>query len=226
MEPADLTLQPEYVDLGIRYEKHPNLHIIDLFAMGAGFPPNKVKRRLEMYPSERDIAEALKLLPPGNTYVALAPGPGMWTGRNWKESNWVKLSEFIRSDGHKVVLTGSELNYTIPCDIDLRGKTTYHVLAAVYKRCALFVGIDSFPFHVAGAMGCPRVGLFGITLHQRIMCDSSDTVAIQSDHRHAVTGVRHRVSSMYKVEPLARVSNPMDTISIEEVIATVEVLLK
>jgi heptosyltransferase-1 len=47
--------------------------------------------------------------------------------------------------------------------IDLAGRTTTGELAAILERCAVIVGIDSGPIHVAAAMGTPVVALFGPT---------------------------------------------------------------
>lgn len=45
--------------------------------------------------------------------------------------------------------------------IDLRGKLTYRQSAYVISKAALFVGVDSFPMHVAGAFNVPMVVTFG-----------------------------------------------------------------
>ena len=43
------------------------------------------------------------------------------------------------------------------------GKTTLPQSAALMEKCALFVGNDSGPAHMAAAVGCPAVVLFGPT---------------------------------------------------------------
>ncbi|MFH1753366.1 MAG: lipopolysaccharide heptosyltransferase II [Candidatus Omnitrophota bacterium] len=45
--------------------------------------------------------------------------------------------------------------------IDLSGKTTIQELAAVLKRCSLFISNDSGPVHVACAVGTPVIAIFG-----------------------------------------------------------------
>lgn len=210
----------EFCNFELRYENHPGLHIIDCFAMGAGFKPGEVKRELEMYPDQVHWLFAKNHIP--LNAVAVAPGPGLWTGRNWKELHWYTICRNIMDKGFKLVLLGQETNYALPANVDLRGKTSYHQLAAAIKACRLFIGIDSFPFHVAGAMGVPRIGLFGITLHDLIKCDCPKTIAIQSDKNHPMTGVRHTVSTMHKVEPMAKNNNPMDTIRVSQVMSAIE----
>jgi len=45
--------------------------------------------------------------------------------------------------------------------ISLAGQTSLGVLAAVYRRCALVIGPDSGPLHLAVAVGAPTVHLYG-----------------------------------------------------------------
>ena len=45
--------------------------------------------------------------------------------------------------------------------VDLRGKLTYRQSAYVISKAALFVGVDSFPMHVAGLFNIPMVVTFG-----------------------------------------------------------------
>ena len=47
------------------------------------------------------------------------------------------------------------------------GKTSVRELIAFLERCALYVGNDSGPMHLAAAAGCPTVALFGATNHSR-----------------------------------------------------------
>lgn len=47
--------------------------------------------------------------------------------------------------------------------INLIGKTTLAQLAALSNRCAIFIGVDTAPMHIAAAVGTPVVALFGPT---------------------------------------------------------------
>lgn len=48
-----------------------------------------------------------------------------------------------------------------PGALDLAGKTTLRGMAAVLEQAALFVGNDSGPMHLAGALGVPVAAVFG-----------------------------------------------------------------
>ncbi len=217
---SDHDCRMEYCNFELSYERYPGTHIIDLFAKGAGFRPGAVVKKLEMYPdtihhrfADQNVTEKT---------VIVAPGPGRWIGRNWSEANWQTVCRHVMSKNRRVVLVGSETNYQLPNTVDLRGRTSYHQLAACIKKSCLFVGIDSFPMHVAGAMETPRVVLFGVTLSNLIMCDSPKTVVLQSEPTHEMTGFRHRVNSMLRIDDVCKRHNPMDTISVESVISAID----
>ena len=44
---------------------------------------------------------------------------------------------------------------------NLAGKTSIGTLAAVFKACKLFIGVDSAGVHIAAAVGLPTVCIFG-----------------------------------------------------------------
>ncbi len=48
-----------------------------------------------------------------------------------------------------------------PGTLDLAGRTSIGVMAALLERCRLFVGNDSGPMHVAAAVGAPVTAIFG-----------------------------------------------------------------
>jgi ADP-heptose:LPS heptosyltransferase len=76
----------------------------------------------------------------------------------------------------RVVVTGSEEEINIANDlidmarskvINAVGETTIMQLAALLKRCKVFVTSDSAPMHIASAMGTSFVALFGPTDSRR-----------------------------------------------------------
>ncbi len=51
--------------------------------------------------------------------------------------------------------------------LNLVGKTSLRLLATVFTRCAVAFGPDSGPMHIAAAVGCPIVSLWGATAPER-----------------------------------------------------------
>lgn len=54
------------------------------------------------------------------------------------------------------------------CEVLMAPPTTLKELAYLLSRCTLYVGNDSGPMHLAAAMGCAVVGLFGPTDPRRV----------------------------------------------------------
>ncbi|MCD8352455.1 MAG: glycosyltransferase family 9 protein [Planctomycetaceae bacterium] len=52
--------------------------------------------------------------------------------------------------------------------LDLAPELSLTGVAHLARRSRLFVGCDSFPLHTATAVGCPAIGLFGITDPERV----------------------------------------------------------
>ena len=113
---------------------------------------------------------------PDEPYAVIHAGKTAWVGRNWNENDFVALSKFINKQGYNIVWVGGSGDKAEGFT-DLRGKTTFQQLATVMKNASLFVGIDSFPFHVAQAMNTPGVVFFGSILPEtRIYRDNMKAV--------------------------------------------------
>lgn len=197
---------PRYIVLDGAYEAQPRENFLDSFAKVASVTLES--RKTELYLSEQDIKHATSLIPEGN-WIAIHTGP-TWASKMWAPGKWAALSNKLMDLGFKVVNLGTGASHAIPCTLDLRAKTTHHQLAAVIKRCILFVGIDSFPIHAAQAVGTPVLGLFGVTLPGPILTDGSRAEAIVSDPNHPSSGARHRAAGTTFT---AAEHNPMDTIT-------------
>lgn len=96
--------------------------------------------------------------------VLLAPGSG-WSGKNWGVRRFSELAERLLARGATVAWTGSEQETTL-CPgpgANWTGKMTLGQLGAVMERASVWVGNDSGPMHVAVAVGCRTVSLWGPT---------------------------------------------------------------
>jgi len=140
-----------YYNLDMIYEQRPHAHILEAYADAVGVDQEDCIIHLS--------TEPYKNVPP--EYVVIHVGPTAWAGRNWDLPKFETIASRLRSEGHKVVCVGSKGNKSVPCDVDLVGKTSISELGSVIKGAKLFVGIDSFPMHVAQTFDVPGACFFG-----------------------------------------------------------------
>jgi ADP-heptose:LPS heptosyltransferase len=115
--------------------------------------------------------QALGFLPsPQKNFVAVSVGTKLPV-KDWGETNWEKLLTLLSREmpGVTLIFIGSadewerseKLNRFWAGDcLNLCGKTSPRISAAILERCRLFIGHDSGPMHLAGAVGIPTLGLF------------------------------------------------------------------
>ena len=121
---------------------------------------------------------------PIHTRVAVFPGggsnPGMeLTAKRWPLDRYRELvRRLMRELDAEVLLIGGpediDLNQRLLEELDvpagtitnLAGKTTIGQLAAQLEQCALFIGNDSSPMHLAAAVGIHVIAIFGPTSPQ------------------------------------------------------------
>ncbi len=129
--------------------------------------------RFTIAPADRDwapawlIAHGADLARP---LVAIHPGAGAAV-KQWLPTAWAEVANRLASErGAQIVLTGGAgergLVEAVAADLsqsalDAAGQTTLGQLAALYQRCALVLGSDSGPLHLAVAVAAPTVHLYG-----------------------------------------------------------------
>lgn len=150
----------ETYDLDLAYERRPKIPVIQAYAEACRVKADGLPM---LYTNRKEEAWADQIVPVGGKVLAIHPGPTAWEGRNWPLERFSEVSLRFQSAGWKVLLVGSP-GSPVVCDLDLRGKTTVHSLASVLRRCSAFVGIDSFPMHVAVSVNIPVVAVFGCIL--------------------------------------------------------------
>ena len=96
-----------------------------------------------------------------------------WVTKCWPKEHIIKLCDELGLKNMRVVITGTEedcvdaerisaslKNTKI---INACGKTSVNQLAALIKRCAVYISADSSPLHIASAVDTPVIALFGPT---------------------------------------------------------------
>jgi len=124
--------------------------------------PDKLKRRVDAFN------------PDGRPMVAITPGGARNVAREnplrrWPLERYAELTDTLVDRGYRVVLTGDRTDGWVRTAfgnrsaLDLIGATDLPSLAALLRQCAIVVGHDSGPLHLARLVGTPTVALLGPT---------------------------------------------------------------
>lgn len=137
----------------------------------------KADPRLELWPGSPDEAHVEALLQEGwiaahQPLMLVHPG-ARWSSKRWPTERYAQLADRLATEFKaRVILTGSAQERSLCEEIHrlaqvkplvAAGRTSLNELAALSRRCKVFVGGDSAPLHVAAAAGTPVVALFGST---------------------------------------------------------------
>ncbi len=91
----------------------------------------------------------------------------------WTAERWTQCLKLLASNGTRPILLGTQNEAAAAATIaqnagnavaaNLVGRTNLLELASVLAQCAVVIGPDSGPTHLAVAVGTPVVGLYGVT---------------------------------------------------------------
>lgn len=182
-----------HINLDMAYENMPGMHIVDAYARVAQV--SRYDKMCELY----GVYKSTRTLENNRPWVALHVGPTTWAGKNWPQDRFRELNTKLRGMGYDTVLVGNSRDGDFGATLDLRGQTTVHEMANVLVQCVGFIGLCSFPIHVAQSVGLPVVGIFGATLPEFILTDGSPWEAAVADPSIPCAGERHRVSGSVHV---------------------------
>ena len=132
---------------------------------------------LEMWVPESADQEAAELwqknFAPEDKVVALNIGAS-WHTKQWLPEYFAKCADELLVNGYGVIFLGGPMDIGLvqTCTAQMQkkdspklkiftGKLSLAKLAAVLKRCSLFITTDSGPMHVGVAMNVPIVTMFG-----------------------------------------------------------------
>jgi len=125
----------------------------------------------QVFPSSADRAEAAALLEGlPEPVVAVHPGSGS-EKKNWPLPAWTDLIGSLSAAGATVVVVTGEsdqpraaaLRSTVPERVKFLSQPPLPALAAVFERCAFYIGHDTGISHLAAAAGAECLLLFGPT---------------------------------------------------------------
>lgn len=214
----------QVINLDMVYEVRVNTSILDAYADKAGV--TLMDHRLIYTPSDKAMEWAeRKLNTSSRPRCIMHHGPTTWVGKNWPTERFGAISNWLMANGWDVIQIGAGRPNEIDSTLDLRSKTSIDQSAALLAQSQLFVGLDSFPLHLAMSQGCPAVGVFGATLPQYILSDGI-AIGVNADPtKYPCVGERHRVVGQTHVdcngECIRAVGTEMVKASIEALIGIV-----
>jgi len=149
--------------------------------------------KLELHPSRKDDAYAQELLE--SEWLSepqVFVGLNISASRNWPSKNWplehmAKLCDILGQKNIRVILTGEEKDKPLSRKLIAKskakpasfvGKTSILQLAALIKRCRVYISPDSAPLHVAAGMQVPIIAFFGPTDARRHMPPADKNVIL------------------------------------------------
>jgi ADP-heptose:LPS heptosyltransferase len=180
------------VVFNLMYELYPDIPIIE--AYGKITQLSLRNPEIEFYPSPDEhegMDRLLERLSIENTdgFAVIHPMAGNRM-KSWHKANYQAVSDHIGSKKLTSVTVGSPMDCVeLKGATNLIGRLSMGQSAALISRARLFVGLDSFPMHIANAFKVPSVVLFGSTDPKRILIDGRKVNIVRSSEY--CLGCRH-----------------------------------
>lgn len=155
----------------IKYENsnYPLMNRIDIFARACGIP--KLRNSVPFYKStDEEKAKALAFvseLKSKDKKLIFLHTASFDYQRSWPVKNQIELIKLLEEHRPDIQILLSDFNNKIPSEIRQRPNITIATgnsireAAAYIEKCDLFVGPDSGPMHIAGALRKTSLVLFG-----------------------------------------------------------------
>lgn len=164
--PAALTFAVAYDER--LHEIERNLSLLAPLAITAADP------HLEFPLMGKDHTEANNILSrlPTNAGPRVIVHPGSrWPARRWPAAYFAQVADtLVERYGAQIIITGTTAEQEMTHDVlaqmrvpalDLSGQTSLGTLAALLSKVELFVSNDTGPAHIAQAVNCPSITIFG-----------------------------------------------------------------
>jgi len=170
------------------------IHNIDMFlniVLSLGVLPGRMEPYLPSSPKAEVWADRFleeRGVKQGELLIGINPG-AFKQSKRWPEPRYAELSDIlIREFRAKVIIfqgLGEEeivgRVVSLTREKAIIAKTGIKELAAICRRCKLFVGNDTGPMHVAAASGAPVIALFGPADPKRSRPRGRDHMVIKKD---------------------------------------------
>lgn len=159
-----------------RHEVEQNLRLVEaLCGTPLDKPVEPCYYPLEYTPADKDreaISQylAVQRVRDDVPLVAIHPGAGAPV-KLWDPAKYAVVADaLVREYGAQIVIAGGQDELSLAWSVAARmiapaivaaGETTIGQLAALFEGCALVIGPDSGPLHLAVAVGTPTVHLYG-----------------------------------------------------------------
>ncbi len=124
-----------------------------------------------------DSAWVQSRLSPELRWVAVCPSEGSSPLKQWGLlQRWLDVSRALTQQGFGIVLVGGKQDQPLAraiarglnqACVDVTGQTNLSQLGALLQACALFLGNDCGPLHLASAINVPSVAVLGSTCSHR-----------------------------------------------------------
>ena len=202
------------IDLNMSYEMKTETHIVEAYRHWCSTALGQEIKLESMVPEL--LCSHIPWYRTGRS-VTLHIGPVCWQSKEWGLEKFEKLALQL-SKRFEVILVGAIPGPPIHHHVDRRGKTTLIELVHEIRQSSLFIGLDSFPLHVAQAVGTPAIGLFGVTSSKYILTAPN---AHGIDSTAPSAGSRHRTLNAVVIDDGGAA---MRAITVEQVLAKVEEL--
>jgi len=175
---------------GSSHEIEHNLDILRFLGGSVRVPS------LELWLSNEDEVFASKLLADygikdGDFLLGICPTGGSSVLKQWPMSNFIGLSAWaIEEYNAKIIIIGGPNDKPLSEEIAEKlgkkavnacGETTLRQMAALIKKCRVFVSNDTGPMHIAAAVGIPVIALFGSSCPHRFGPVSESSFIIQKE---------------------------------------------
>lgn len=159
--------------------KHETVRSFDLLN-GLGLKTSDTKTELWVAQDDIMVVDGLlasKGILPDDLFACMYPSGGSSVLKQWPAENFIKLGRWIHEIyGAKIIVAGGPGDEKVCREVAEgigRGAVCFSAglglrhAAAVFKRCAVYVGNDTGPTHMAAAMGIPVMAIFGSSCPHR-----------------------------------------------------------